>query len=98
MAKMIGAIGMPEQEGGAIKLFPCPANDRLTVQLDKTSNEFLLLDVFSADGRSMQRTTVAQGIDRTALDVAELAQGSYLLRIAGVSGEVLGVRSFQVER
>ncbi len=97
-AKMIGSIGMPEQEGGAFRLFPVPVNDQLSVALDAPSDGLLLLDVLSADGRLVQRSTLGSGSERTTMDVSGLAEGGYVLRIAEASGRLLGARSFQVAR
>ncbi|HRH39822.1 MAG TPA: hypothetical protein PK760_15840, partial [Flavobacteriales bacterium] len=69
-AKMIGAIGVPEQEGGAFKLYPVPVDDKLNVQLDAPSKELTLVDVLGIDGKLMQRRTFAAGNDRLVIDVS----------------------------
>jgi aminopeptidase N len=97
-AKMIGAIGMPEREGGAFSIHPVPVNDRLNIALDREAASLLLLDVLTTDGKLVQRSTIGAGMQRTQLDVTDLSEGNYLLRIADTAGDQLGARSFVVTR
>ena len=97
-AKINGAIGVPEEESGSFAIHPVPTNDRLTMRLDRPAKDLLLLDVITTDGRLVQRTGMAPGVDRTTLNVADLATGNYILRITDTQGVLFGARKFQIAR
>ncbi|MBK8497921.1 MAG: T9SS type A sorting domain-containing protein [Flavobacteriales bacterium] len=97
-AKISGAIGLPEKEGGAFILFPVPTDDRLTARFDAPLSQLALLDVIAADGRLMMRSTLGAGNSTAALDVSSVPSGSYVLRASTVQGDVLGARAFSIAR
>lgn len=97
-AKMIGTIGVPEQAQAAFTLYPVPAADRLTVQLDAPAETTVLVDALAADGRVVLRRTAPQGSTQLQLDVNALPEGAYTMRVISLSGRVLGAKGFVVSR
>lgn len=97
-AKISGAIGVPEEEGGAFTLFPVPTSDKLTVLFGAPTAGLLLLDVLAADGRLVQRRSVAAGTERATIDLNDAPVGNYFLRAFSAEGEVMGARSFSIAR
>ncbi|MBK7944715.1 MAG: hypothetical protein IPJ85_05120, partial [Flavobacteriales bacterium] len=49
-AKMVGAIGVPEQQGAAFDVFPVPATDRITVRLSSDAPVAAFMEILAADG------------------------------------------------
>lgn len=64
-------------------LFPVPANNTLTVQLEDPGTH--RAEVFSVDGRVLMTATL-NGTDRSVLDLENLTTGRYLLRITDQQG------------
>ncbi|MEL6592826.1 MAG: T9SS type A sorting domain-containing protein, partial [Bacteroidota bacterium] len=62
-------------------VFPNPTQDRLHLQWAEAKAETLTLEVFSRDGRRLLRQIVAAGTTQTQIDLSQLPQGLYMLRI-----------------
>lgn len=70
-------------ELGRIDLFPVPANDQLTVELD--NNTLSLVEVLSVDGRVM-RTLPFDRMQRVVIGLEGMATGRYFLRFTDMQG------------
>lgn len=72
----------------AIAAYPNPANDQLNVVFSSDARERYTLKVVDLSGRVMSTVngTTANGENRTAVSVADLATGMYLLVIETASG------------
>lgn len=69
-----------------LNVWPNPANDRITLQLNAMNTTVADLELMDAAGRLVQgqRSVVLnKGITSTEVDVQDLAPGSYTLRIIG---------------
>ena len=85
--------------GGVLRVYPVPVADRLTVELGASADGVLVIDLLASDGRLVRRTHAAsRGSGMQVLDVSELPEGGYLVRIARRGGEVLGTSRFVVAR
>ena len=90
---------VPGNGGGVLRAYPVPVADRLTVELGASADGVLVIDLLASDGRLVRRTHAAsRGAGMQVLDVSELPEGGYLVRIARRGGEVLGTSRFVVAR
>ena len=64
-----------------LKVFPNPADDRLTVETDGLKHA----ELYSADGQMMLSV---DGTDRLILDTSQLPAGVYTLRVGTTKGEL----------
>jgi hypothetical protein len=80
-------------------LFPNPAADMLTVSGHYPSREVALFDIYSTNGRLLQRSSGYVGpACSKAVDVSSLSDGQYVLQVYLSSGEILSSQQFQVMR
>lgn len=74
-------------------LFPNPANDQLHITLEKAMDGPVMVEVFDATGRAvLQRTLNVSDAFQTHINVADLAQGSYMLRLSSGAGNATSAR------
>jgi hypothetical protein len=64
----------------SFKVYPVPAIDRVTVELDNPENAELLLEIYSNTGRLMHSEYTVHG---NTIDLSEFSKGMYILRIQG---------------
>lgn len=76
------AFGTADSKGGA-RLFPVPANTRLTLSLDQTYSSPLTAFVFQTTGQLVATHTIAAEQQQLDMDVAHLPAGSYWVKIVG---------------
>ncbi len=69
-----------ESESLLFTVYPVPAFDRLTVEVENPENEQLLLEIYSNSGMLMHSEHTVHG---NTIDVNEFAKGMYILRIRG---------------
>ncbi|MEZ4807779.1 MAG: M1 family aminopeptidase, partial [Flavobacteriales bacterium] len=97
--KINGFVGIAEEgpELDALDLYPVPATDHVTVSGVLEGAHLLVMDLFDASGRRLERHTLPMH-DRFThrLDVSALAAGSYALRVVSSLGHDLGTRRFDV--
>jgi len=97
-AKASGFIGVEEQaSAAAFAVFPVPADEAITVRLNKPANGALQLKVLDAQGKLVMHA-VRQTAAELRIDTRALAPGAYTLQMAMLDGAVLGARSFHVAR
>ncbi|MEO8589651.1 MAG: T9SS type A sorting domain-containing protein, partial [Flavobacteriales bacterium] len=100
-AKGTIAIGLAELSGdvGEMELYPVPTDRDLTVSGSAPGNSTIWFDVFSTEGRLVQRSTQkAAGAFTSTLDLSDLAKGTYVLRAMTTTGKLIGTRRFEVAR
>ncbi|HMC97979.1 MAG TPA: M1 family aminopeptidase, partial [Flavobacteriales bacterium] len=100
-AKGTIAIGMDElsTDRGELHLFPVPTQGDLTVSGTAPPNSTLMVDVFGTDGRLVRRSTLkAAGDFATTLDLGDIVDGTYVLRVMTASGKFIGTRRFELAR
>ncbi len=74
-------------------LFPNPTNDQLYITLDKAMDGPVVVDVFDATGRAVyHRNLNVNDAFQAHISVADLAQGSYMLRLSSGAGNVTSAR------
>lgn len=67
-------------------LLPNPtASDEIWISFEKTLERPLVATIFDATGRQMRRAELSAGIERTRLDLQDLPQGIYHLRLSGAT-------------
>lgn len=76
------AFGTADSKGGA-RLFPVPADTRLTLSLDQTYSSPLTAFVFQTTGQLVATHTIAAEQQQLDMDVAHLPAGSYWVKIVG---------------
>jgi hypothetical protein len=72
-----------------VSLYPNPARDRLTLELEGYPNEHFVFEVIDILGRVLlteMRLSNTSGILRTTFDISKLTKGSYLLRMTSSVG------------
>lgn len=67
-------------EGMALKVYPNPAVDRLTVEVNNPDNTELLLEIYSNIGTLVHSEYTVHG---STIDLSDFAKGMYILRIKG---------------
>lgn len=63
-----------------IKVYPVPAIDRLTIEVDNEENAELMLEIYSNSGALMHSEHTVHG---NTIDLSEFSKGMYLLRVRG---------------
>lgn len=81
--------GIASADDTQIRVYPQPANDLLTVQME--DGGFTTLELLSLDGRTVRSITVL-GRDRLDVSVQGLAPGMYMLRLLPVNGSAVVTR------
>lgn len=81
--------GIANADDTQIRVYPQPANDLLTVQME--DGGFTTLELLSLDGRTVRSITVL-GRDRLDVSVQGLAPGMYMLRLLPVNGSAVVTR------
>jgi hypothetical protein len=71
-----------ENEGLAFKVYPVPAINRLTVEVDNPENAELQMEIYSIAGALVHSEQTVHG---STIDVSDLSKGMYILRIEGES-------------
>lgn len=100
--KIEGFVGVGEEvldEPVGITLHPVPANTELTISGFAEEPTSVIFDVFSLDGRMVQRSTgTVNAVYTHSLDVSALPNGAYLLRVLSTTGWHFGTQRFEVLR
>lgn len=79
--------GISESEAGALRLYPNPANHQLTIALSSTvATVVRVLDMLGHAVLEQRHTG--------AMDVSELAKGSYIVQVTDAHGEVIARARF----
>ena len=67
----------------AISLYPNPASDRVTIDLDPTIGDTYTIGVYTNTGRLVYsvQDVIMEGSERTVIDVSEFASGLYFVHI-----------------
>jgi hypothetical protein len=80
-----GSVGTSELSL-AVKTYPNPVRERLSIVLDDLAG-LALVQLSNAEGKVMISNSLDFSNGQASLNMAELPQGIYLLRISDVSGE-----------
>jgi hypothetical protein len=94
-------IGVPQQwtDDASLIVLPNPANDRITVRCSIEGQATLLFDVFSTDGKLVQRSTGSMsGTSTKRIDVQDMTAGTYVLKVHDAGGEAIGSARFTIDR
>ena len=84
---VIQPLGLEEIEGmGTLLLFPQPANDQLTIELNGTGLD--RVDVLGIDGRMLRSISITN-VQRALVHLNGLAAGRYVVRIVDNKGRQL---------
>lgn len=80
--------GIDEQNGVfGMSVYPVPANNFVSVELDEATTDVVSLDVLDMQGKVIQ--TVTTSTKRTQLDIEALSAGTYLIE-ARTANEIIG--------
>ena len=74
----------------SLKIFPNPASDAIKIELGTETSEIVRLALIDAYGKLMKvhEIHVTAGFNSTVLDISELPDGMYFLRITGSNSQV----------
>ncbi|MDX1479090.1 MAG: T9SS type A sorting domain-containing protein [Saprospiraceae bacterium] len=77
-------------DAAAVTLFPQPASDYLTVELDADVQAGLTMQVMTLNGQVVQQYAedLFEGTGNATLDVSGLSSGMYLLRLLSEQGQI----------
>ncbi len=73
-------------EPDLLKVFPNPAREEITIDIDVKQTDNLILQIFQTNGkiiRSVDLGSTGFGLNRYQFDVSDLSEGYYLLRVKG---------------
>lgn len=92
----VNTTGLADHAGTAIRVHPVPANERLHVEgLPKGDLQLSLLDL---SGRLVIQHKAKTADGKLAMDVREVSNGNYILRITNAEGAEVLRRSVAVQR
>jgi len=83
--------GIEENQVAAISVFPNPATDVITVEAEGAES----IVVTNIAGRKVM-STAANGA-QTTIDVSDLSNGAYIVRVIGTHGELIGTHMVSVK-
>ena len=76
-------------------VYPNPASERMTVEVELASAQKLSYDIFDSNGRLIRSGKMAS--TKEEIEVAELSTGNYVLKING-NGKALTAKTFSISR
>ena len=80
-------------------VFPNPASDEIQVSGQWNGSEVALFDVYSTEGRFLQRTSARiEGQFSKRIDTSSLGAGSYIVQVRLRDGSLVGRKQFMVGR
>lgn len=93
-----GEGGLIGGEEASLEVFPNPATDQINLKVSGMQSNATTLQVFNMMGQLVisEPFRTLQGIDQGHLDISNLAQGSYILRLQDGNEEL--VQKFAVTR
>lgn len=77
-----GCLSVKEVNGNAITIFPNPARESITIQVNDESAELANISLIAADGKvvkAIEQTTLSNG--QQILDISDLAPGIYTIQV-----------------
>jgi len=81
-AKGCDAVPVPDIHEDALKIYPLPAGDMLTLETDGPAFSDAQVTVFTIDGRTVLSQHVGSAAKMITLDVSGLNKGYYLLKMS----------------
>lgn len=75
--------------GGTATLFPVPAESTLNIQLNWNRAQASTVIIADMQGRVVKTTSVAAGQNNISFNVADLADGIYMVNISGAEGQIV---------
>lgn len=75
--------------GGTATLFPVPAESMLNIQLNWNRAQAATVIIADMQGRVVKTTSVAAGQNNISFNVADLADGIYMVNINGAEGQIV---------
>ncbi|MEO1412323.1 MAG: T9SS type A sorting domain-containing protein, partial [Bacteroidota bacterium] len=74
---------------GSLRLFPNPASDQVTVQYQELRGTEARLALIDLTGRVIQQVELRQSEDQLTIDLSQLSDGFYQVRIESTAGRTL---------
>ncbi len=85
---------------GSVTLYPNPASDQVTVELELAQNKDVQMLVFNAVGQQVQQLEAGKrglGVSRLTLDVDQMSEGIYFAKVM-LNGQAAATKRFVVAR
>ncbi len=67
---------------GEVKVYPNPANDKLTIQLDNTMEGKAMVEILDLTGKLIYSSTINADFKLQTIDISKVSKGIYYLRIS----------------
>ncbi|MBK7298407.1 MAG: T9SS type A sorting domain-containing protein [Flavobacteriales bacterium] len=81
------------------ELFPVPADNSVTLKATLDGDHLLILDIYDASGRRVQRTTAPmRNAIQQLIDISGITEGTYSLKVLTSLGVELGTLPFIISR
>jgi len=94
---VVGRDGkLPSIEQGNLSLFPNPADDQITLQMEEGLRKSAQVRIFDPTGRLMGESVMKAGSTQTNLNVSHLPNGVYFMHLD--SDEKVGTTRFVIQR
>ena len=77
----INVVGIPEDIMESLHIYPNPANDFITVDFNDRDINHLSIELYDISGRLVRRSDLNATVNNQSIQVADLAEGSYSMRI-----------------
>jgi hypothetical protein len=78
---------------------PNPASDQLTVRGTIEGSATLLFDIFTTEGKLVQRSTGSMsGTFAKRIDVQDMTAGAYMLKVRDAKGNAIGTARFTISK
>ena len=77
----INVVGIPEDVIESLHIYPNPANDVITIDLNDHNLDNLSIELYDVSGRLVKQSQLNASINNQTINVGDLAEGSYYMRI-----------------
>ncbi len=87
----------PVEEASKVQLllYPNPTSEQLHVKFEQHMEDFSSMLVLNLDGQVVKRASLQPGAEIGVIDVADLAPGMYLVKIADNKGNTLSLHKVE---
>lgn len=85
---VIGNVSIPEAEALMADLFPNPAVEAVTLQLNRPVTEDTRVSIYGLDGRLRKEVMLEAGAQERTIELSDLAAGVYSLRFVENGAEI----------
>jgi photosystem II stability/assembly factor-like uncharacterized protein len=78
-----------DQEQAAIKIYPNPAKDHISLSSDNKNNDLNTIEIFNINGKRVRKANT-DNIEFYEMDLSGIPEGQYFIRVSNSSGRFTG--------